>query len=104
MKLYEREVQGDNLGFIYKDYKAYLRGDQVCYISEFATDQVLLTEEEAREVGFTRFQLEALCEPYNLDTDYLFELLDWQSPEVLIDELVSNQYDDEALEEENNEL
>lgn len=97
MKLYEREVQGDNLGFIFKDYEAYLKGDEVCYISEFATELSTLTEEEAREVGYTRFQLEALCEPYNLDPDYLFEMLDWQSPEVLIDELVSNIANDEML-------
>lgn len=97
MKLYEREVQGNNLGFIYKDYEAYLKGDEVCYISELVTDLAVLTEEEAREVGFTRFQLEALCEPYNLDTDYLFEMLDWQSPEVLIDEILSNIANDEML-------
>jgi hypothetical protein len=97
MKLYEREVQGDNLGFIFKDYEAYLKGDEVCYISELATELSTLTEEEAREVGYTRFQLEALCEPYNLDTDYLFEMLDWQSPEVLIDEILSNIANDEML-------
>lgn len=93
MKTYERTYQGFNNGFIYKDYEAYLRGDEVCYISEFATDKVVLTESEAREVGYTRFQLEELCSPYNIDTDFLFELLDWQSPEALIPELEEELYE-----------
>ena len=99
MKLYERNIQGFNNGFIFKSYEEYLKGDQVCYINEFATDLEVLTEEEAREVGYTRFQLEELCAPYDIDTDYLFELLDWQSPESLIDELAS-WVDDDKLEEE----
>ena len=93
MKKYERTYQGFNNGFIYKDYEAYLRGDEVCYISEFATDKVRLTEQEAREVGYTRFQLEAICAPYDIDTDFMFELLDWQSPEAIIDELIEAKYD-----------
>ena len=103
MKIYERTVQGYNFGLIYKDYEAYLRGNEICYISEFATDKDFLTEQEAREVGYTRFQLEELCAPYDIDTDYLFEVLDWQSPETLLDELVSNEYNDRMLEEVGNE-
>jgi hypothetical protein len=101
MKLYERSIQGFNGGYIYKSYEEYLKGDQVCYIPEFATELDTLTEEEAREVGYTRFQLEELCAPYDIDTDYLFELLDWQSPETLIDELAS--YDHEDYENEGEE-
>lgn len=90
MKTYERTVQGYNKGFIYKDYEAYLIGNEVCYISEYATDKVFLTEDEAREVGYTRFQLETLCAPHDIDTDYLFETLDWQSPETLLDEFTQD--------------
>jgi hypothetical protein len=90
MKRYERTIQGFNNGIIFKDYEAYKKGDEVCYISEFATDKTILTEQEARKVGFTRYQLEALCTPYGLDTDFVFELLDWQSPESLIPELIEN--------------
>lgn len=97
MKKYIREVQGFNFGFIYKDYEEYLKGDTVCYIGEFATEKNVLTEEEANQVGYTRFQLEALCAPYGLDTDYLFETLDWQSPETLVDEMVTNIENDNYL-------
>jgi hypothetical protein len=90
MKRYERTIQGFNKGFIFKDYEAYVRGNEVCYISEFATDLNVLNEQEALSVGFTRYQLEALCKPYDLDTDFLFELLDWQAPESLIPELIEN--------------
>lgn len=91
MKTYTRSIQGFNNGFIYKNYEAFLRDeDEICYIPELVSDKEVLTEEEARAVGYTRRQIEALCEPHNIDPEYIFEMIDWQSPEALIDEIVWN--------------
>ena len=96
MKLYKREVQGYNDGFIFKSYENYQKGEEVCYIPEFAHngDRIDETSEYLDEsFGYRRKHFEELCEGTKVDPDYLFEMVDWQAPETLLSEMIDNEED-----------
>ena len=99
-----------NDGVIYKDKEAFESGNGVCYINEYGFDN----EDEnsgplfkfvAKEAvasglegnsymatnGYTRKDLEELCEDTNYSAEELFEHLDWMSPEVLITEWLDDE-------------
>lgn len=94
-----------NDGVVYKNQEAFDTGKGVCYISEHGfenSDENMgpLFEFEAKEYvasglegnsyiateGYTRADLEALCEGTNYNAEDLFDHLDWMYPETLIDE------------------
>ena len=99
-----------NDGVVYKDEEAFKSGKGVCYINEYGFDN---SEENARELfefrakegvasdleensyttteGYTRADLESLCEGTNIDVTDLFEHLDWQSPEILVNEWLDDE-------------
>ena len=99
-----------NDGVVYKDEEAFKSGKGVCYINEYGFDN---SEENARELfefrakegvasdleengyttteGYTRADLEALCEGTSTDVTDLFEHLDWQSPEILVNEWLDDE-------------
>ena len=51
--------------------------------------------------GYTRADLEALCEGTGCDVEDLFDHLDWMSPETLADEWIQDEEEQEALKEGN---
>lgn len=94
-----------NDGVIYKDEGAFKTGKGVCYIPEYGFDnddenggslfefyakEAVASELEGNSYtateGYTRADLEALCEGTKYDAEDLFDHLDWMSPETLIDE------------------
>lgn len=94
-----------NEGVVYKNEQAFENGDDVCYIPEYGFDNEeenanQLFEFHAKEAaasgveynsyiatsGYTREDLEALCDGMNFNARELFDHLDWQYPETLIDE------------------
>ena len=94
-----------NEGVVYKDKEAFETGNGVCYINEYGFDNNdendgPLFEFDAKEAvaselegnsyvateGWTRADLEALCEGTDYDVEDLFNHLDWMSPETLMDE------------------
>ena len=96
MKLYKREVQGLNNGFIFKSFENYQNGKEICYIPENASGYDF-KEFLDESYGYTRKDFEKLCEGTRIDPDYLFELVDWQFPQTLLDELLSNDEVDDEL-------
>jgi hypothetical protein len=94
-----------NDGVVYKDEEAFKTGKGVCYINEFGFENNYensssLFEFDAKECmaselegnsyaatqGYTRADLETLCEEVGYDVEDLFDHLDWMAPETLIDE------------------
>ena len=94
-----------NEGVIYKNEQAFETGDGVCYIPEYGFENEQenanqLFEFHAKEAvasgieynsyvatsGYTRTDLEDLCDGMNFSARELFDHLDWQYPETLIDE------------------
>lgn len=94
-----------NDGVVYKDEEAFKTGDGVCYINEYGFDnddendgplfefyakEAVASELEGNSYtateGWTRADLEALCEGTGYDVRDLFDHLDWMSPETLMDE------------------
>jgi hypothetical protein len=99
-----------NDGVIYKDREAFETGKGVCYIPEFGFDNSdengsTLFEFYAKEAvaselegnsyvatgGYTRTDLEVLCEETNFDSEDFFEHLDWMSPETLMNEWLDDE-------------
>ena len=93
MKLYKREVQGYNKGFIFKSFENYQSGKEICYIPENTSDYDF-KEYLDESYGYTRKDFENLCKGTKIDPEYLFELVDWQQPETLLSEIL----DDEEME------
>lgn len=94
-----------NEGVVYKDLEAFDTGKGVCYIPEYGFENSdenngPLFEFYAKEAvasslegnsyvaiqGYTRADLEALCEGTGYNVEDLFDHLDWMYPETLIDE------------------
>lgn len=94
-----------NEGVVYKDENAFETGEGVCYIPEYDFDNIeenitTLFEMYAKEAiasrlernsyttidGFTRKDLETLCEGTGYDVEDFFHHLDWMHPETLMDE------------------
>lgn len=105
-----------NEGVVYKDEQAFATGEGVCYIPEYGfennneNDGVLFEfyakEAVASELegnsyiaiqGYTKADLEDLCDGTGYNVEDLFNHLDWMFPETLIDEWLD---DDEEQEEE----
>lgn len=99
-----------NDGVVYKDEKAFKTGKGVCYINEYGFDNWHenageLFEFNAKEavasgleensyvttMGYTRRDLEMLCEGTSIDVTDLFDHLDWQCPETLVDEWLDDE-------------
>lgn len=94
-----------NDGVVYKDREAFKTGHGVCYINEYGFEN---NEENAGQLfefdakasvaselegnsyvatqGYTRADLEVLCDGTGFTAEDLFDHLDWMSPETLIDE------------------
>lgn len=108
-----------NDGVIYKDEEAFKTGNGVCYINEYGFDNTdenngPLFEFNAKEAvasglegnsytttnGYTRADLEALCEGTGYDVEDLFNHLDWMCPETLVDEWLEDDEEQEKLKEE----
>lgn len=107
---YGRFGSYQNEGIIYKDQKAFESNKGVCYISEYSFDGIQhsgnktyydfkhpeeIPEEFEYKIlknpywslsGYTRKDLENLCQEDNLDTEDLFNHLDWMCAETLINE------------------
>lgn len=94
-----------NEGVVYKDEQAFKTGRGVCYINEYGFDNEdengsSLFEFDAKEAvaselegnsyiateGYTREDLEALCEGTGYNAEELFDHLDWMSPDTLMNE------------------
>lgn len=94
-----------NEGVVYKNEHAFETGEGVCYIPEygfensnenmselfeFGVKAAVASELEGNSYvaiqGYTRADLEALCEDTGYDVEDLFEHLDWMYPETLLDE------------------
>jgi hypothetical protein len=99
-----------NDGVVYKNEEAFRTGKGVCYIPEFGFENKdenvsVLFEFEAKESiaselegnsyvaiqGYTRADLEDLCEGTNFDAEDFFEHLDWMSPETLMNEWIDDE-------------
>lgn len=68
-------------GYIFKSYPAYKKENEICYIPEFS--DYLYTRQDFLDIANGNQKL----------ADYLFESVDWQSPETLLDELETNEED-----------
>ena len=105
-----------NEGVIYKDEQAFKSGKGVCYINEYGFDNEdensgPLFEFTAKEYvasnlegnsytatnGWTRADLEALCEGTNYNVEDLFDHLDWMNPETLLDEWLDDDENEEIV-------
>lgn len=103
-----------NDGVVYKNTEAFKSGEGVCYIPEYGFENKdkndgLLFEFAAKEAvvselagnsyiaiqGYTRADLEALCEDTGYDVEDFFNHLDWMYPETLIDEWLSDEEEEE---------
>lgn len=99
-----------NDGVVYKDRKAFETGNGVCYIAEYGFDNTdkntgVFFDFDVKECvasgleensyvttsGYTRADLEALCEGTRFDAEDLFDHLDWMFPETLLDEWVDEE-------------
>lgn len=99
-----------NDGVVYKDKKAFETGEGVCYIPEYGFDNKdenlsALFEFTAKECvaselegnsyvatsGYTRADLEELCDGTQYDAEDLFDHLDWMFPETLLDEWIQEE-------------
>lgn len=82
-------------GYVYKDSKAYKDNVGICYIPEygFEIDEVAveyLTEEQAKEKGYTRDDIEQLALSILGSKDYaqdIFDTVDWQHCESYAQEI-----------------
>lgn len=93
--IYKRERQGYNDGFIFKSVYNFYKGEGVCYIPEYIMGVDDYETYVSGEHGYTRQDFDKLCEGTRIDPEYLFELVDWQHPETLLDELLENDDDDD---------
>jgi hypothetical protein len=98
-----------NQGWFYKDSKAFEKGFGVCYIPEYAVDE--FRGKIVSLEGFNFFRLIDIEDTYSY-TDFmnlvgnnygkakvLFEMVDWQYPESLYQELEEQgEFDDEEEE------
>jgi hypothetical protein len=108
-----------NSGVVYKDKEAFETGVGVCYINEYGFDnndenigrlfefcakETVASELEGNSYtateGWTRADLEELCEGTNYDAADLFDHLDWMSPETLMVEWLEDDEEQEMLKEE----
>ena len=65
-------------GWIFKDEEAFrLHPEQVCYVPELSDE------------GYTRQVFLAMCNGQEELAEFLFEMVDWQSPETLKSELLA---------------
>ena len=99
-----------NDGVVYKNQEAFDTGIGVCYIPEFGfenSDENMgpLFEFEAKAYvaselegnsyvatgGYTRADLEELCEGTRYNVEELFDHLDWMCPETLIEEWIDDE-------------
>lgn len=65
-------------GWIFKDEEAFLHHpEQVCYVPELSNE------------GYTRQDFLAMCNGQEELAEFLFEMVDWQSPETLKSELLA---------------
>lgn len=65
-------------GWIFKDEEAFrLHPKQVCYVPELSDE------------GYTRQDFLAMCNGQEELAEFLFEMVDWQSPETLKSELLA---------------
>lgn len=107
-----------NDGVVYKDEQAFDTGEGVCYVPEygfenedenagplfeFGAKEVVASELEENSYvaisGYTRADLEALCEGTNFDAKDFFHHLDWMSPETLMDEWLDDEEEQEVINE-----
>lgn len=94
-----------NDGVVYKDKEAFETGKGVCYINEYGFDNddvanannefAFATELEGNSYvalsGYTRADLEELCEGTSYDVVDFFNHLDWMSPETLMCEWLDDE-------------
>lgn len=99
-----------NEGVVYKDENAFESNEGVCYIPEYGFENRdengnQLFEFHAKEAvasgveynsyittsGYTRADIEALCDGTNINARDLFDHLDWQHPETLFDEWMEDE-------------
>jgi len=74
-----------NQGYIYKDFKAYeQKKDVICYVPEFNDDGY--TPKDFQLLAETAFKDNNWKGNPQVLADLLFDTVDWQSPETLIDE------------------
>ena len=65
-------------GWIFKDEEAFrLHPERVCYVPELSDE------------GYTRQDFLAMCNGQEELAEFLFEMVDWQSPETLKSELLA---------------
>lgn len=103
-----------NDGVVYKDEHAFETGEGVCYINEYGFDnndenfgplfEFCAKESVASDLegnsyiaseGWTRADLEALCEDTKYNAADLFDHLDWMSPETLMNEWLDDEEENE---------
>lgn len=76
------ELEWSGQGYIYKNFEAFLnKTDEICYIPEYGVD-----EEGNIEVSYTYKDFIKLATDSELTAEGLFNIVDWQTVEVLIDE------------------
>ena len=107
---YIGEFGGDGVceGVIYKDDEAFESGIGVCYVNEYGFDndeqnatelfefaakaaatEDIATNPYVTNEGYTRKDLEDICEEYGWGKEYAYDLYEgcnWQSPESYINE------------------
>lgn len=72
-------------GFCYKDYEAFEKKEGICYIPEHGVN-----EQDEIEVYYTYNCLKEIVLSYGYEEDILtgiFDILDWQNPETLLNDL-----------------
>lgn len=109
-------------GYIYKNFANFHKKDGICYISEYQTDKITKESKEGKDYETYQsiynkvkqaFESERVNqEKYSIEdfTETIMNDLDWQSPDILIQESIEALDDEyfldyeENLEEEDNQI
>lgn len=91
-----------NQGYIYKNYENFKNKQGICYISEYQTDVIDCNCIEGEDYETYNSMLDKVNNAYdyykidetkiskNCVLDMVFEMLDWQSFDTLLDEYIEN--------------
>lgn len=89
-----KEYCGNGLceGYIYKNYEAFEKGEEICYIPEYslANDENVHTEDFADHTTYTKEDFLNLCDGNEELARELFDWCWWQCPETLLNEWEDN--------------
>lgn len=65
-------------GIVYKNYNNYVTGEGVCYVPELS------------DTLYTRADILSMCNNNERVANFIFDVIDWQSPEAFLNDLLNS--------------